>query len=315
LQMQSEYPSHKSDKDFMYGYLSRLTALRLPTAGILDDYIGMLTVNEQADPKNIQLIVDNGTWLNHKLCLGIAFETLNNNKNVFRDLEAKKLVHNETLQSIRENAMSVSLQKAIEEHDGALFLKVQKLKSNAMDNPFSNKQTVALQYYYGIGDYPQYKALASRYVNGVLFKISGDSLKKWDNDTYLAEKAYIEKQHDPQVNKPGYLESYRHTQTIQVTNALRDVCRNMISLSLTLHDIKELKAWSGKIVNIAKADTVFYKYVLPGYIKVYAIVLYKAGERQNAMKEIRSIAFTSQDESTRKEYLDLLEKMRNNKLL
>jgi thioredoxin-related protein len=290
VQMEFMYPSHKAEKAFMYKYLSRLTTLRLPTTELLDNYIAMLTANEQAEPKNIQLIVDNGTFLNPKLQLGIALNVLKRNAAVYSELKAKGMAENsESIASIENNAMQVSLRKAIATKDLKLFSKVQSLEKDASVDPFNNKQTLAMEYYYDTMNFQKYKHATNYYVRNVLLQIPSDTLDKWDKHTYDEEKAIIEKQNNPKYNNEAYINTYKHTQTIQLSNRLSKVCEKILTVPLTKTDIQEVKRWAGKAVQIAKSDSDYYKNVYPFYRRTYAMVLYKSNEKQAAIKEMQNI--------------------------
>jgi len=62
VQMDSLYPSHKKDIDFMYAYVNRRTRLGLENANLLDAYFNLLNKKEQGMLKNLQLVVDNGSF-------------------------------------------------------------------------------------------------------------------------------------------------------------------------------------------------------------------------------------------------------------
>src|SRR5690606_1625439 len=73
VQMDSLYPSHRHDKTFMYGYIQRRTRLALKNADLLDEYFRLLNEREKGELKNLQLVVDNGSFRNRDLQIGPAF--------------------------------------------------------------------------------------------------------------------------------------------------------------------------------------------------------------------------------------------------
>ena len=314
VQMEAMYQSHRKDKVFMYKYLSRLTALRLPTTELLDNYIIMLNTDEQNEPKIIQLIINNGVFLNSKLQLGIALDVLKRNVAIYNDLKAKGLVkNNESITSIQNNAIQVSLKKAIENKDEKLFDKIKSLEKDVSVDLFNNKLTIAMQYYYSIKNLKKYKSTAINYVNNVLLPIPVDTLNKWDKQTYDEAKAGIEKQDDPKYKNEDYINTYKHVQTIQLSNKLSQTCDQMLNIPLTKFEIQEVKVWALKAVQIAESDSGYYKDVYPFYRRTKAIVLYKTNQKQAAIKEMQSIIVgLPKSQQVKKQFGDLLLKMEAN---
>ncbi|RYZ99614.1 MAG: DUF255 domain-containing protein [Sphingobacteriaceae bacterium] len=314
VQMEAQYPSQKTDKVFMYNYLTRLVALKLPSADLLDEYIGMLTPAEQAEPDNIKLIVNSGDFLNRQLLLGVAFDALKRNQPVFEDLKSKKLIRNMSIRNVRDIAIEVSLSKAIANRDEKLFNKVWVLKEDASTDPFSNRQMLAMQFYYGTGEHEKYKAAAKNYINNFLLKIPADTLAKWDNDMFQFSKAAIEERNDPSENTPETINSYKHTQTMNLTRMLSRTSETMLNIPLTAADLKMLESWTAKSVAIAAADTASYQDGYPLFRKIHATVLYKAGQKQLAIKQMQAlIEDMPQSATPRQQYIEVLETMRANK--
>jgi hypothetical protein len=289
VQMEALYPTHKNDKEFMYGYLSRLTALRLPTVPLLDNYISLLSDNEQVDDKNLKLIADNGTFLNQKLQLGIAFNALQMHAAVYEELKKQGLIKGESIASIKSGAMQNSLRKAIETKNVQLFEQIMALEKDPTVDPFKNKLTLAMEYYHGTKNFVEYKSIAHKYVDGILLQIPTDTLDNWDKKVFDEEKAYLEKQNNPKYNNPIYLSTYKHTQTIMLTNKLSQVSDEMIGLPLSKTEMQMIKGWAAKAVQIAATDMDYYKNVYPFYQRTYAKVLYITGEKEAAIQQMQAI--------------------------
>jgi thiol-disulfide isomerase/thioredoxin len=314
VQLEAAYPGHKSDKTFMYQYLSRLTALRLPTTELLDEYIRMLSAEEQAQPQTIQLIVNNGTFVNRHLQLGISLDVLRQNLNVFQDLTAKGLVGKIPFGSIEDNARQVSLHKAILNKDEQLLHKVQATEKEADLSPYRNKLTTALDYYLQTKNYSKYKAIAKDYINNTLLRVPMDSLLQKDLATYTAIKADIEKANNPAVNTPENINTYKHTQSINMSNQLSAISEQMLQLNLTAQEVSQVSQWALKAVKISNIDPDYFKNAAPHYRRTYAMALYRANQQQPAMKLLQNIIQDLPDTpSVRERYGELLAKMKAHK--
>jgi thiol-disulfide isomerase/thioredoxin/tetratricopeptide (TPR) repeat protein len=287
--MKELYPACKKDKTFMFNYLIRLTQLKLNTTDLLDAYISMLNSTEKSDPKTIQLLVNNGTWLNKKLQLGIAMTTLENNQTVFNELKAKNLVHGETLSSIKENAMRVSLEKAISQKGQVALQKVITMKSSFAKNTFDNKQTVTLKFLYDTHSYEQFKKKNRDFINNYLLKIPLDTLLKLDLAFFQEMKRKIELENSPGTNTQEYINSYKHTQSIQLCNFLVATVEKLLKIPLHQTELKEAVKWAEMALQIAATDTSFYKNVASYYQMVYAKACYKNGNKDQAIMAIKEL--------------------------
>jgi len=310
--MEKLYPSHKEDKEFLLKYLLRLTRLRMNTTNLLDDYINMLDNTERSSPVTIQILIDNGTWLNQKLQLGIAMTTLENNPAVFNDLKAKNLVHGETLASIKNNATAVSLEKAIAQKDEVSLGKVIALKDDFSKNTFDNKQTVALRFRYDIHDYEMFKKMNRDFINNYLLSIPLDTFLKRDQVFYQEIKRKIETGNDQKNNTQEYINSYKHTQSIQLCNFLARTAENLLKIPLNKADCKDVMIWAAMATQIASTDTEFYKNVTPYYKIVYAKTLYRNGKRAKALAMIGKLLDANSDNQQAKKTLnELITKMKS----
>ncbi|MCJ0742219.1 thioredoxin family protein [Pedobacter montanisoli] len=311
LDMEKLYPAHKKDKTFLLSYLLKLTRLKMNTSDLLDDYISMLSDTERSTYSTIQLLVDNGTWLNRKMQLGIAMTTLENNQGLFNDLAAKNLVHGETLSSIKDNAMTVTLRKAITEKNEALLRKVMALKEDFSKNMFDNKQTIALKFSYETRDYVRFKSENRTFINNYLLKIPLDTLLKHDQVFYEKMKKKIQSAADQKYNSKEYIDSYKHTQSIQLCNFLATTVENLLKIPLNKAESNEAVTWAGIAVQIAATDIDFYKNAAPFYQMVYAKALYKNGLKEKAITAITQLLDTNSENPKAKAILsELLDKMK-----
>lgn len=306
------YPEHKTDKDFVYQYLEHLTRLRLQTEPMLDDYLAILSKGERADSKNILLIANNGSFLNRKIGLGIATDVLKQNTQVLNKLREEKNVQ-ESYKSIESNAAQTSLSQAIKTKNEALFKKVQETKSDRKDDPFNNKQTLAVNYYFQTANAALFKKEAKSYAT-FLLKFPTDTLNKWDDDIYYKEKAILEKENNPKYNNPEYIYTYRRTQTIQLATHLSQLSEQMMELKLTPEELNLAKVWSLKSVSIAATDKVYYQNWYPVFQKNHAIALYKSNQKKAAITELKqSIAGLSEEAPHEHAAMEqLLSKMQKN---
>ncbi|WP_316819195.1 thioredoxin family protein [Pedobacter nyackensis] len=290
------YPSHKKDKKFIFNYLSRLTRLKMNTTDLIEDYINMLSSSEKSMPETIQLLVDNGVWLNRKLRLGIAITTLEENEVVFNELKSKNLVHGETLNSIKNNAIGLSLEKAIAEKDRVALSKVIAVKNDFSKNMFDNKQTIALRFQYETQDYEGFKKMNRDFINNYLLSIPLDTFLKRDQVLYDEMKREI---------------SYKHTQSIQLCNFLVMTTENLLKIPLNRTERKETMKWTAMAVHIAATDTEFYKNTAPYYQMIYAKSLYINGKRKKAIAIIGQLLNENSANPKAKKILDeLLNKMK-----
>ena len=84
----------------------------------------------------------------------------------------KKLIkENLTISKIEQLAMENSLKNAIKRKDYKLIKKVYDLTPNFAENKFENKQTLSIEYYFGIKDYPKFKEVTRDFINNNLLKI------------------------------------------------------------------------------------------------------------------------------------------------
>ncbi len=288
--LESLYPNLKTDKGFMYNYIRRLTKLKAPTGPLLNEYVALLSKAEQTDPKVIKLIVDNGTFLNRKIELGLAMDALRENVGVFENLKQQQLIKGqESIRGIEEAAMENSLMKAIQQKDENGFKKVRLLSPDFVDNKFENKHTLDIDFYYGIKDVEKFKRVTKDFIENYLLKIPADSLAKWDAAVYAEVKAYYIKKNDPKINLEEELFSYGHTQTIQLSNLLYHSSERLLNMASLPGDFKLAKNWIMKAVKIAEQDPKYYENVLLLYRKIYAKALYQSGEQKVAIGQMEKI--------------------------
>lgn len=319
IELETLYPTMKVDKIFMYNYLDRLTKIKAPTENILEEYLNILTKEEQKDPKVIKLIVDNGIFNNPKLQLGIAIDILKANSIIFEDLKAKKLIkENLTISKIEQLAMENSLKNSIKRKDYKLFKKVYDLTPNFAENKFENKQTLSIEYYFGIKDYPKFKEVTRDFINNNLLKIPKDSLVKWDEIVYNDVKDYYLKKNDTSLNLEEELFSYLHTQSIQMSNYLSQSCDNFLKSGANMDELQQIKEWSLIAIQIAETNPKYYHNVNLTYHKIYLTTLYKLGEKNIALKKLEKLIAELPNwyiESKKQALTDLLEQMKSNKVI
>jgi len=302
-QLEALYTAHKDDQLLLYNYLNRLTKLKLPTADLLDRYVGLLTPKEQSDPKTIQLIIDNGAWLNRKLQVGPAMTVLENNTAVFDQLQ-KNNPRREPLEQIKKGAIDVSMRKAIANKDVILFQKLVGLKQESKTNPFDNKETFAMRYYFAVNDYPAYKKRATQYISQVVLKIPADTLVKQDAEVYTSMRSSPDSA------------SYKHTATIKVTRVLMNTVEDMLSLSLSQRELQQINGWAVEALRMTSTDPDYYKDGIPFYINLYAQVLYKMNQKAKAIQQMKSaMQLVSGNDYAMKKLQAVLSRMETNEAI
>ncbi|RYG21262.1 MAG: DUF255 domain-containing protein [Chitinophagaceae bacterium] len=285
VQLDLHYTKNKTDKTFMYTYLSRRTALRLDNADLLDEYITLLNEDERGEIKNLQLILDNGMFLAKSLQLGISLETLKKHKDKFGLLTQS---YKESLSGIEHTAIATTLKIAIAKKDEKLLAEVLSLKKPAKISPFNNKENTQQAYYLGTRQHEKYKNLAKLYANEFLLKFSLDTLAKWDNQTYAAQVKYYKNQ-EYKGNIDEATEQYRHSHTIQLTNAIHEIAKNFTSITATPEELKLAIKWLDYTGQITSKDTVYYVNVIPAYAQTYAILHYKLGNKKLAIAKMEEV--------------------------
>ncbi|TDO23964.1 thioredoxin family protein [Pedobacter duraquae] len=302
-QLESIYPQHQRDKGFLYNYLNRLTRLKLPTTDLLDHYVTLLSPSEQADPKTIRLITENGVWLNRKLQLGPALAVLERNESIFNKLQEND-PRRESLAHIKTGAMDVSLQKAIANKDMSLFQLVSRLKKDTKSDPFDNKQTLAMKYFFAVKDYPAYKKNASDYINRTVLKIPADTLVKNDAVVYASMKSIPD------------AESYKYTASIKVSNTIIHTTEEMLKITLSKKELQQLKTWTDEALRITQTDPAYYKNVTPYYLNIDAQVLYKMHQKEQAIQQMKSaIQLVADNAYAVKKLQELLTKMEADEII
>jgi hypothetical protein len=103
----------------MYAYVERRTRLSLDNANFLNQYFSLLNKEEQGVLKNLQLVVDNGSFLNKDLDIGPAFKALVRNEDKFHLL--KTGIYNNSLATVTEVAKEKTLLEAIEKKSEKLL--------------------------------------------------------------------------------------------------------------------------------------------------------------------------------------------------
>ncbi len=289
VQLEEKYRQFPRDKTVAFHYLRRMTDLQLPTSALLDRYFTQLTATERAEPANIRLVVDNGTWLNKQLCLGPAFDALAANKAVLEQLKAQGLVPDDTFESVQTIARTGSLDLAIRKKDAALFRRLKALKSAPGESAFDNTLTIALTYYLGIHDLNNYVKTARTYIDDFLLKIPADTMEKKDAETFARMKTSINLENNPKYNRPEYINTYKHTYTIQISNQLAKISETLLRQTPGPATLQRVKNWSLKAVQIAGTDPDYYKDVSPFYQRAYAMALYRCGERDQAIQQMKQL--------------------------
>lgn len=291
LEMDSMYPAHKHDKAFLYNYLVRRTRLALENADLLDEYFDLLNEKEKGALKNLQLVVDNGSFLNKNLQIGVAFYALLENKDKFNQLKTNE--YNHTLQTIIDVAKARTLTASIRNKNEKLL--EEALKFNNDTDLFESDDVLRMQYYKGTGQNRQYLSLAERYINGRLMELSDTALDRMDEQEYnkiipqvnisLATKTDMtEKQ------KKETRDSYKRTQTIQLTNTLYDICQYILTITDNKDTLQLALPWIRRAGYLAARDTGYFKYVYPLYLESYSVYLYQLGKMKRAVKtEARAI--------------------------
>jgi thiol-disulfide isomerase/thioredoxin len=285
VQMDNMYPLHKYDKSFMYNYVQRRTHLALENAALLDEYFGLLNASEQGELKNLQLVVDNGSFLNKSLDVGPAFYALLKNKDMFHLLKTN--VYNNDLQTIIAVAKEKTLSEAIKKKSEKLLKEA--LKFNNHTDLFEGDDVVRMRYYKETGQNRLYFTAAKQYISGRLMTLADTALDRMDQEEYdriipqvdssLAEKADRTAQEKEEIRH-----SYKRTQTIQVTNMLYDICRNVLHITNNRDTLRLCLPWIRRCIYLAQRDTGYFRNVYPLYLDNYASYLYELNEKSEAIK-------------------------------
>ena len=307
IQLDALYPIKRKDPSFMYTYLLRKTQLKLSNPDLVDEYINLLNDKERGEIKNLQLILDNGTFLNKSLQLGVAFTTLKKHEDKFQFL---KRAYNETIDIIFETAKETSLTKAISQKDETLLQKVLNMSPSFKQNFSQNKHTITLAYYLGIGQKEKYITKAIHYTDNYLLKIPIDSLAKWDQSFYNKKKVSIEKNN----GRIEDIEQYKHTQTISLLRQLDEIAKNIASTKAVDH-LTAAKNYSDFTLRLADLDPSYYKNVWPMFIQTNAILNYKLGHKQLAIADMEKMIATINQPKATQYFAPLLHKMKTNQEL
>lgn len=319
VQMDSLYPLHKKDKGFMYAYVRRRTLLALENANFLDDYFNLLNEKEQGELKNLQLVVDNVSFLSRSLQIGPAFYALLRNKDKFHLLKTN--IYNDNLKSIIDIAKEKTLAEAIGKKSEGLLQEALKFNDNS--DVFNNNDVVKLHYFWGTKQYKKYFNEAMRYVNDRLMIFSDSTLDSMDSQEYdkvissvdssLAKRTNLTKKAKEETRY-----SYRRTQTIQVTNMLYSICQNILRITTDKDTLQQCFPWISRCIHLAERDTVYFRNVYPLYLDTYARYLYQVGKKAEGIsweRQVVNLLKNYPENNFTKEAAERLKKMSNNEKL
>lgn len=303
IQLDALYPIKRKDPSFMYTYLLRKTQLKLNDPDLVDEYINLLNDKERGEIKNLQLILDNGGFLNKNLQLGIALETLKQHKDKFMLLKQSR---NESIEVIFNMAKETTLAKAIKNKDEELLKKILVSSPSFKQDFNNNTYTITLAYYLGTGQKEKYIEGAINLANNYLLKIAIDSLNKWDESTYNQMKASINKNED--------IIQYKHAHTISLLRQLNEIAKNISSAKNITH-LNAAKTYSDFTLQMAAADPEYYKNVWPMFIQTNAILNYKLGNKYLAIADMEKMIATVNQPKATEYFAPLLNKMKANQEL
>jgi len=312
VQLDELYASRKADKEFMYAYVGRRTALRLDNADLLDEYVALLNEQERGEIKNLQLILDNGMFLAKNLQLGISLATLKKYKDKFSLL---KQSYKEEISGIENTAIETTLKKAIAKKDEKLLAQVMMHKKSSKDSPFNNLETTQLAYYFGTNQTDRYIGFAKNYANNFLLKFSIDTLAKWDHKTYTKQLDYLKNSPTFKGNPTEEAEQYKHSQTIQLTNAIHTIAKNFSAKASAPADLKLAAKWLDYVSTITGKDTVYYENVIPVYMQTYATLQYKIGNKKTAISKMEEMLAQLKNPQVTTYFTPFIDKMKANEKL
>ncbi|RZK41343.1 MAG: DUF255 domain-containing protein [Pedobacter sp.] len=312
VQLDLLYPQMRKDKVFMKRYLDRRTLLRLENSDLLDEYISMLSEEERGEITNLQLIADNGMFLAKNLQLGISLETLKKHKSKFGDL---KLSYKEGIDGIENTAIKTTQKKAIAKKDVNLLNKVLELKKSAHISMFDNKESVELEYYFGTRQNLQFIKLANAYATNHLLKISLDTLAKRDVSLYQFQLNNLRNSKNFKGNLEEEAEQYKHAVTIQLTNALNTLSKNVSVVSNDSGQLKKALEWMNYIEKITDTDPSYYENVIPFYTESQAILNYKIGNKKIAIEKLENMLVKFKNPRINSYFSPIILKMKANEIL
>lgn len=287
--LQNRYDAEKNDKAFMYSYVRKNTDLQSNTHQMLEAYIALLDPQERAEKKNLQLIIDNGSYLNDVLQLGTAMDVLEENQELFPELLASKDLPSENFKNFFNRVVNTTLAAASSQNNRALLNRALKYKPSAAESFLDNKETIEIEFLRNNGTDDSYFKALKKYVEQQLFKISTATLLKSDQEVYDESIKSMKASSNSLLNDAEYIKSLEHTQTIRLTNYVMDQAGKALELELKAGDKKRILKWYDQILRITEIDPTYFKNVLPNYHLVAANSHYKLGNKAKTFEIINQL--------------------------
>lgn len=282
LQLDSIYPTKKTDTTFLYTYLQKRTKLKQDNADLLDTYCGLLSPTQQSSIKTLQLIADNGSFMVRNLQIGKALGILLDHESML-----PQLINTESIDTYISLAQERTLGKAIRLKDENLLNAVLQLNKRRDLDVFNDESDdmVKLKYFYGTKQYQRYLTTANSYVDQKLMTIPDDTLAKKDKATLDEVAKFMQKKLADKTDqeKQEALASYSHTQTIQLIRCIKTICGNILSINNQKKQTNKCVRWMNRCVYLAELDSNYYRYIYPACLKLDASFLYKAGYKTKAI--------------------------------
>ncbi len=158
-----------------------------------------------------------------------------------------------------------------------------------------------------------------KYIDKQLLALSSAGLDSMDKKVYtevipevdrsLASRKDLNKQEKTYIRN-----TYKKTQTIQVTNLLYNTSKNLLECCGNKPVLQKVGQWMKHCISLSEKDTSYFRNVYPIYLDTYASYFLKAGKRKNAIKtEQKAISFLKNypENHIIKQYMRQLTAMKN----
>ncbi|MFT3825040.1 MAG: thioredoxin family protein [Chitinophagaceae bacterium] len=305
VQLDSIYYSGNRDKQFMYSYLKKRLQLKQDNVELLEEYVNMLSPQEQSDTLNLKLIADNGNFLVRNLKLGKPLELL-------MKQGSKIGLTPEELLGLESTAIDKSFTIAVQQKNNTLLQQVLKANKRKDGNFGDNNKALQANYDYLTEQYTAFMQSSAIY-GSWLMHFAESKLDSMDKVIYEKMIPDIKASDMSAADKEFYIQSYKRTQSIQVIRNLEGLCSKMVNAKPGKQGLANAAAWGKRMIYLLEKDTAYYQYVYAPCLKTYAEVLYINNHTAEAIKYLERAVALMQDKKTQVAYSELLDKWKQNK--
>ena len=295
---EKEYAEKKNDPAFLLDYINKRLKLGKSTAQLFDEYLALLPNDQRASDKIIEIyhkesrnitinslafknLQDNATLFFPKLGGYVYVFMIGAIDNSFRDACTSK---NEQL-----------LQQIVDANEKLPMISQRKIK-----------EEVYMNYYLKTNDFDKYISNATIYCNASLMTVTSDSIAKTDNKVLqlfdTQRNALIGKMDSTQLAQ--LTENMVHASRNKYSQALNEVSWKFFEKVTDTKALENALRWSKRSLEIYPENHM--------YIDTYANLLYKLGQKQEAIvNETEALRIATDAKSGTKMYETILLKMKD----